>query len=164
MFSTRLASPCDIPLIRELNDKVWPQTYAPILSPEQIGYMLEMMYSENSLLQQMQEGCTFLIVYHDQEPVGFASFQEIEKTIYKLHKIYVLTSEQGKGTGRFLLEDILDRIRKKNGTKIRLQVNRYNTAKKFYEKLGFSVIGQADFDIGNGFFMNDYIMEKRLVP
>jgi ribosomal protein S18 acetylase RimI-like enzyme len=51
---------------------------------------------------------------------------------------------------------------KKNAKALQLQVNRFNKAKEFYEKLGFTVIKTADFDIGNGYFMNDYVMEKKL--
>jgi hypothetical protein len=49
MLSIQKASVEDIPLIRELCFKIWPQTYAAIISQEQIDYMLEMMYSEESL-------------------------------------------------------------------------------------------------------------------
>lgn len=162
MFKVRNAGTADIPLIRELTFKVWPQTYAPILSKEQIEYMLEIMYSEESLQLQMDEGAAFIIVYDDAEPVGFASFQETEPQLWKLHKIYILTSQQGKGTGKFTLDYIINHIKEKNAKTLQLQVNRYNKAKDFYEKLGFSVKKIADFDIGNGYFMNDYVMEKKL--
>jgi ribosomal protein S18 acetylase RimI-like enzyme len=163
MFNIRTASKPDIPLIRELTYKVWPQTYATILSKAQIDYMLEMMYSEASLEQQMESGCNFLVVYDNEEAVGFASYQCVGDCVYKLHKIYVLPSQQGKGTGRFLLDYILKEIKQQGAVSLQLQVNRYNKAKDFYEKLGFTVIEEADFDIGNGFFMNDYLMEKKLI-
>lgn len=125
--------------------------------------MLEMMYSETSLAKQMsEEGCSFILVYENGNAVGFASFSEVETGIWKLHKIYVLPNQQGKGTGRFVLESILNTIKEKEAKAIQLQVNRYNKAKDFYEKLGFSVIKIADFEIGNGFFMNDYVMERKL--
>lgn len=162
MLSIRTASSSDIPLIRELTYKVWPQTYASILSPAQIEYMLEMMYSETSLKQQMDSGCRFIIVFDENDPLGFASFQHTGENTYNLHKIYVLTSQQGKGTGKFLLEYVIDEIKKQGAIALQLQVNRYNKAKDFYERLGFTVIKEADFDIGNGYFMNDYVMEKKV--
>ena len=162
MLKIRKATSKDIPLIRELTFKVWPQTYAAIISREQIGYMLEMMYSEASLLKQMNEGCQFIIAYDNNEPVGFASCQETEPSLFKLHKIYVLNSQQGKGTGKFMIEHLLNDIRQKGGSALQLQVNRHNKARNFYEKLGFVTIQEADFDIGNGYFMNDYVMEKKL--
>jgi hypothetical protein len=41
-------------------------------------------------------------------------------------------------------------------------VNRYNKAKDFYEKAGFKIIETVDIEIGNGFYMNDYVMELPL--
>ena len=161
MLSIRNAILTDIPLIRELTFKVWPQTYAAILSKEQIDYMLEMMYSEVSLQKQMADGCRFIIVYNEAQPVGFASYQEIKSSVFKLHKIYVLTSQQGKGTGRFLIDYIISDIQQKGATSLQLQVSRKNKARDFYEKLLFTVIDEKDFDIGNGYFMRDYIMEKK---
>ena len=165
MFEIKNAGVDDIPLIRELTFRVWPQTYASILSQEQIDYMLEMMYSVNSLKEQMTEQeCKFIIVYDDGNPVGFASYSEEDFTKWKLNKIYVLQNQQGKGTGRFVIDYIIDDIKKQNATSLFLQVNRYNNAKVFYEKLGFNEIDFINLDIGNGYFMNDYIMEMKLKP
>lgn len=162
MLKIRNASIKDIPLIQELTYQVWPQTYAPILSNEQIEYMLEMMYSDTSLRQQMGDGARFLIAYDDKVPVGFAAYQEIKPADFKLHKIYVLRTWQGKGTGRFMINHIIEEIRKLGASTLQLQVNRHNKAKDFYALLGFTIIEEADFDIGNGYFMNDYVMEKKI--
>jgi len=161
-FKIRKATANDIPLIRELCFKVWPQTYAPILSQEQIDYMLGKMYSQNSLQQQMNNGSQFIFVLEDEEPVGFAAYFEKSPSVFKLDKIYVLPSQQGKGTGRFVIDQIIHEIKQKGAAALQLQVNRYNKARNFYEKLGFVVIEEKDFDIGSGFFMNDYVMEKKL--
>jgi RsiW-degrading membrane proteinase PrsW (M82 family)/ribosomal protein S18 acetylase RimI-like enzyme len=153
----------DIPLIRNLTYKVWPQTYSGILSKDQIDYMLEKMYSEASLLDQMQkQNHEFIIVYNGTQPVGFASYSLIEPGIYKLHKIYILPSEQGKGTGKFLIDQLSKAMTGKGAKALQLNVNRNNKAKEFYEKLGFVVLRSEDINIGNGYFMNDYVMEKKL--
>ncbi len=162
MLSIRSASVNEIALIRELALEVWPKTYASILSQQQIEYMLEMMYSESSLQQQMTEGAQFIFVNDGDEPVGFASYQEVKRSIFKLHKIYVLPSQQGKGTGRFVIDHILNTIKNQGATALQLQVNRGNNARFFYEKLGFVVIEEIDLDIGSGYVMDDYIMEKKL--
>lgn len=162
MLHIRNASLDDIRLIRELTFKIWPQTYAAIISQQQIDYMLEIMYSEASLKKQMEDDSQFIIVSDDTEPVGFASFQETGPAVYKLHKIYILASQQGKGTGRFVIDYIINEIKQKGATALQLQVNRHNQAGSFYEKLGFVIIEEADFDIGNGYFMNDYVMEKKI--
>jgi GNAT superfamily N-acetyltransferase len=163
MLSIQKATAADIPLIRQLTFAIWPQTYSSIITKEQIDYMLEHMYNAVTLQKQMEEdGCTFIIVYDDEEPVAFASYNETEPTIWKLNKIYILPSQQGKGTGKFIINYIVDEIKAKSAKALQLQVNRENKAKDFYENLGFKIIQTADFDIGNGFFMNDYVMELTL--
>jgi diamine N-acetyltransferase len=162
VITIRVASIPDIPLIRELSLKVWPQTYREILTSEQIDYMLEMMYSSASLEKQMNDGCIFIIICDNEIPVGFASYQLVGMNSAKLHKIYVLSSQQGKGTGKFMLDYIVQHLKELGTSALQLQVNRSNNAKIFYEKNGFAVIEEADFDIGNGYFMNDYVMEKKL--
>lgn len=159
MFKIRTATAADIPLIRDLTYRVWPQTYRSILTEAQIDYMLEMMYSVASLEKQLQDGAVFLVVYEGDIPVGFASYQETAPALFKLHKIYILPSQQGKGTGRFVIDHVLRIIRQAGGRALQLQVNRNNPAKSFYEKLGFTAVDEINLDIGNGFYMNDYIME-----
>jgi diamine N-acetyltransferase len=102
-------------------------------------------------------------VYDENEPVGFASYQEVKPGIVKLHKLYVLPSQQGKGTGRFIINYISEQVKQDNISAIQLQVNRRNKARDFYERLGFTVIEEFDFEIGNGWVMDDYVMEKKLV-
>ena len=163
MLAVTKATASDIPLIRQLTFAIWPQTYSSVISKEQIEYMMEMMYNPATLQKQMEEdGCTFIIVYDDEEPVAFASYNETEPQLWKLNKIYILPPQQGKGTGKFIINYIVDEIKAKHAKALQLQVNRQNNAKHFYEKLGFKIIKTADFDIGNGYFMNDYIMELTL--
>jgi ribosomal protein S18 acetylase RimI-like enzyme len=162
VFTIRKATRTDIPLIRQLAFNVWPQTYSGIISAPQIDYMLEMMYSEKSLQQQMTEGAQFIVVYDNDQPAGFASYQLTSPGIFKLHKLYVLPSQQGKGTGRYIIDYISGEIRRQRATALQLQVNRRNKARDFYEKLGFTVIREIDLDIGNGYVMDDYIMEKKI--
>jgi N-acetylglutamate synthase-like GNAT family acetyltransferase len=161
-MTIRKASIDDIPLIRGLSLKVWPDTYRSILSESQIDYMMELMYSEKALFEQMQKDIDFVLVYDEKEAVGFAAYSRISSTVFKLHKIYVLPSQQGKGTGRFIIDKITDTIKPNAATALQLNVNRHNNAKTFYEKLGFNIIAEEDIDIGNGYFMNDYVMEKKL--
>ncbi|HLG39977.1 MAG TPA: GNAT family N-acetyltransferase [Chitinophagaceae bacterium] len=161
-MTIRGAVPADIPLIRDLTYKIWPQTYGSILSKEQIDYMLNLMYSESALQQQMQQNNEFVILYNGNEPIGFASIGQTAPTIFKLHKIYVLPTRQGQGAGSFIIDQVIKAVKPRGATSLQLNVNRQNNAKSFYEKIGFIVIGQEDIDIGSGYFMNDYVMEKKL--
>ncbi|MES1159914.1 MAG: GNAT family N-acetyltransferase [Bacteroidota bacterium] len=159
-LSIRFAEPDDINTIGWLAQQTWPETYGHILSMEQLQYTLNLFYNPLSLRRQMvEEKQQFLMVEQDDEPIGFASWAPMaEPGIYKLHKLYVLPGTQGRGLGKAMLHFIFEDIR--GARALRLNVNRYNKALQFYEKMGFVVIGEEDIDIGNNYWMNDYIMEK----
>ncbi|WP_127127600.1 GNAT family N-acetyltransferase [Pseudoflavitalea rhizosphaerae] len=160
----RFADLDDIPTIGYLAQQIWPVTYGEILTEAQLNYMLDMSYSPESLNDQItKQHHRFLIAEMDEEAVGFASFGPIGNMgIYKLHKIYVHPKTQGLGVGRALLDFVIEQILDDGGHTLHLNVNRQNKAKSFYEKQGFKVIEVVDIEIGNGFQMNDYVMEKLL--
>ncbi|MFT3823072.1 MAG: GNAT family N-acetyltransferase [Chitinophagaceae bacterium] len=160
----RFAEPEDMNTVGYLAQQIWPETYGNILSQEQLSYMLSLFYSPASLHQQVsKEKHTFLIAELDEEPIAFASFSP-DKTPgkYKLHKIYVHGKTQGKGIGKALIDFIVEHLSEYNAEALILNVNRHNKAKTFYERLGFVVTGEEDINIGNGYFMNDYVMERKL--
>jgi GNAT superfamily N-acetyltransferase len=164
MYQTRDATINDIPLIRELAGKIWKPTYQSILSPEQIAYMLEMMYSPASLEKQITVlGHRFMILLDDDKPVGFASWNETAAAgVFKLQKIYLDQACQGKGVGKFLLQQVAGQVKSKGAQVLELDVNRFNKAKLFYGKQGFIVYKEKNTDIGNGYLMEDYVMRKPL--
>lgn len=153
----------DYNLVHTLAEKVWPQTYKNILTNDQITYMFEMMYSQIAYNEQIEKkGHEFLLIRDESGYLGFASYElnYNNKPITKVHKIYVLPQTQGKGAGRALIDKISQIATDNNNTVVSLNVNRYNTAIGFYEKIGFVKAGQEDIDIGNGYLMEDYIMQK----
>lgn len=155
----------DIPVINSLAHNIWPVAYKHILSKVQMDYMLHLFYDPLSLLQQMQDqDHQFIILYFNDEPRGFASFSNKPgmASVYKLHKLYVQTEQQGTGFGKALLNHVIDLIKKENGKHLQLNVNRNNNALQFYLKHDFRIIAQEDIDIGQGYFMNDYVMETEL--
>lgn len=156
--SIRPATTTDIPTIRQLADAIWWPAYSSILSAEQIQYMLSNMYSHQALADQMMGGQQFLLLEEDNNPLAFASHSHIQPDIYKLNKLYVLPNFQNKGYGKALLAEVINQVKALNAQALILNVNRYNKAKTFYERLGFKVMSEEDIDIGNGYFMNDYIM------
>ncbi|MCY7351899.1 MAG: GNAT family N-acetyltransferase [Cytophagaceae bacterium] len=152
----------EIPVIQGLVNAIWGPTYGGILTEEQSGFMLDWMYSDQALASQFAQNNHFLLLTVDDEPTGFASFQEGSKHGFKLHKIYLLPTAQGRGWGRMLLDDVKARIVESGGLHLDLNVNRGNTARFFYEKLSFSVLREEDNYIGRGYWMNDYVMRLSL--
>lgn len=160
-ISIRPAELDDINTIGFLAQQIWPVAYDGIVPPDQLQYMLNLFYSPASLRRQMvDERQQFLLVEQGEEAIGFASWSAMkEPGVFKLHKLYVLQGQQGKGLGRSMLQFIFGVIGPEGAQVLRLNVNRFNKARQFYEKLGFRVIGEEDVAIGNDYFMIDYIME-----
>ena len=161
MFTLRKADICDCRLIHALAEQVFPQTYAEILEKEQIDYMMNWMYSLPSIQKQMEEeGQVYFIAYEECEACGYISIQREDENLFHLQKIYVLPYFQHEHCGRFLFDAAIGYIKEVHPAPCRMElnVNRYNKALDFYKHLGMKVVSQGDFAIGNGYFMNDYIM------
>ena len=162
MFDIRKATLEDIPLINELAWIVFPHTYNELLTPGQIEYMMDWMYSPANLQKQMTEdGHIYFIAYKDEEPAGYLSIQPEGEHTYHLQKIYVLPSFQGKKLGKQLFNQAIKAIKELHPEpcQMRLNVNRYNTkAVDFYFRMGMKKVFEGDFDIGHGYLMTDYIM------
>ncbi|RAK00448.1 acetyltransferase (GNAT) family protein [Larkinella arboricola] len=164
-YELKTATVADIDAIIALQEKIWEPTYRAILDQEQINYMFQTIYSKEALLDQMiKEQHEFVLVYEEGQLTGFASFSRnpAEPERFKLHKIYVLPAEQGKGAGRLLLDEVIRRSLTAGGNRLYLNVNRYNKARQFYERLGFQMVREEDIPIGP-YWMNDFVLEKELV-
>lgn len=164
MIIIRRAEIADMPAVRGLAYEIWPSAYGKFLSKAQLDYMLGKMYSLTSLEHQFNVlKHSFIIVSADEIPVGFASYSRHEHDAgYHLNKIYLLNDQRGKNLGKKMLNYIIAEIKKTDAKTLQLNVNRYNSAIHFYEKQGFEIIREEDIDIGEGFFMNDYVMELKL--
>jgi GNAT superfamily N-acetyltransferase len=168
----KTASLIDIPVIQHIASLTWPIAYAEILLPGQVSYMLNSMYNDVILRQQMQEeGHLFFLCIQNDKPVGFAGVSKVNylfkgnaqgRNTWKLHKLYVLPDAHKTGAGILLMNTCLQAILANKGNYIILNVNRQNAAYHFYLKKGFEVIEEIDLNIGAGFLMIDYIMGKTL--
>jgi GNAT superfamily N-acetyltransferase len=169
-----LAGLTDRDFIRSVSERTWPSTYGHIISQEQIDFMLDWMYSDESLEKQMDSGCVFYIASikkenEQWEAVGFCSVSPEEEEnnstekvegskAHKLNKLYILPSAQGTGAGKALLNKSIEVVKAAGSSSLFLQVNKLNTAYSFYLKHGFIKEAEYKFDIGNGFYMDDYVM------
>lgn len=163
----RTATEADFPIIQHIAHATWPVTFADILSPRQIDYMLEWMYSLPALAEQVAgRGHIFLLAELDGQAVGYLSYEQHYQgsAATKIHKIYIRPSAQGQGIGRALIDAATDRARAAGDRVLLLNVNRNNRAVQFYEYLGFTVIDREDIDIGEGFLMEDFVMELKVQP
>ena len=135
------------------------------LTPEQIEYMMHWMYDEASLRRQMtKEGHVYFIIHVEGEPAGYVSVRPEDAGVFHLEKIYVLPDFQGCHCGSALFRHAVAYVRRvcPEARAIELNVNRQNPALGFYRRMGMRIDREGDFDIGNGFYMNDYIMRLEL--
>ncbi len=164
MITIQEAGPEDFGTISAIAYKTWPVTYGPILSEKQLTYMLDLFYSTDGLRKNITDGHRFILAKEGEIVLGFASYvhdyPEMHTT--RIPKIYMLPESQGKGIGKMLVDCIQAKARKSGSGKLSLNVNRFNKARGFYEKLGFVIAAQEDIQIGNGYLMEDYVMEKLL--
>jgi ribosomal protein S18 acetylase RimI-like enzyme len=171
MYFIRKATPEDVEIIREIAEKTWWVAYSPILEKEQISFMLRDIYSAEKITSQIKDNTqTYLLLIEptrpaggDDKPVAFAAYspREEDPEIYKLHKLYCLPETQGKGYGKILINEVINKTIEAGKHTLDLNVNRHNKAKSFYEKMGFEVAYEEDIPIGD-YWMNDYVMRKEL--
>ncbi len=147
----------DIAVIQKLAQEIWFIHYPPIIGYKQVNYMLDAMYSEKSLQKQMeQENHVFYLINIKNKNIGFVSIKQESKNAIFINKFYILKNKSNKGVGTQVFKMLLKIYKPKT---IRLTVNRQNyQAINFYFKNGFMIEKVADFDIGNGYYMNDFVM------
>lgn len=166
MVQIQKAGADDLQSIHDMAQVVFRNTYREILSPDQMEYMMEMMYSLPNLRMQLEEGHHYYIAQDGEMRLGYVSVQhegtdEEGIEVFHLHKIYVMPDAQGHGVGKMLLDTAIDhakQIAAGRNARIELNVNRYNKAVDFYRHIGMRVLLEEDFPIGNGFYKTDYIM------
>ncbi|REC48485.1 GNAT family N-acetyltransferase [Chryseobacterium pennipullorum] len=153
----------DIPMIQELARRSWENAYAEILSQEQMDYMLSEMYSEKEIGTQLHNPNYHYYLIQDTDHdayEGFIGYElHYEEKTTKLHRIYLIPESKGKGLGKRALEFLTEKVDESGDSRIILNVNKFNAARNFYEAQGYRVYDEGVFDIGNGFVMDDYLME-----
>lgn len=155
----------DIQKIQEIAHITWPITYGSILTQTQLDYMLDLIYSQEALIKQMENKEQLFYLISDPESIiGFIGIEHNYKNeaLTKIHKIYLLPETQGKGFGKNVFDFIEKAALENNSKELLLNVNRFNTALNFYKKLGFEIKEEVDIEIGNGYLMEDYVMAKSL--
>ena len=165
MITIRTASARDVNAIQEIAYTTWPDVYGEILSKVQLDYMLKAFYSKEVLVDSIiNKGHHFILASEGDTCLGFASFQHdyLDAKVTRLHKIYLLPEAQGKGAGRLLIEAVIGYAKENNSKLLSLNVNRFNTAVSFYQKIGFEIVGKEDIELDHGYLMEDYKLEKQL--
>jgi len=151
----------DSHLISEMAGRIWHHHYVPIIGKEQVAYMLGQMYTPEAIQKQVEEGQIFYLIIYNNATVGYMAVSQRDNHEYMLHKFYIEIDKQGKSIGKQAFEAFLHEL--PEAKKITLTVNRQNYKSiNFYFRLGFYIESVAEFDIGNGYYMNDFVMCKNI--
>lgn len=157
----RVTTQEQIELTSKLAEEIWQEHYTPIIGTDQVAYMLENFQSEKAITMQLDSGSWgYFLIYHDAEAIGYFAYH-LKLEHMQLSKLYIRHGNRGKGYSRRAIHFLEKICRQNELDKISLTVNKNNsTAIAVYEKLGFKNMGPTVADIGGGYIMDDYIMEK----
>ena len=162
MLIEKVSDENQIVIIENLASEIWNEHFTPIIGKAQVDYMLEKFQSKKAITEQLKNGFLYFLIKNNNDPVGYIGVLPKDRQLF-LSKLYITLDERGKGRGRKAIEFLEQLAIEKNVNKISLTVNRNNSATiNAYKKLGFDIRGSAVKDIGNGFVMDDYILEKKL--
>lgn len=163
MLTFRRATASDIPVLRELAERIWRAYYPPIIGLEQIEYMLGWMYSHETIHRELSEGVVWELGETSDGPIGFLSITLETGEQAKLNKLYLLPELHGRGLGAQMIVRACIIAAELGARELSLQVNKNNErAIRAYERAGFQRVREAVFEIGGGFVMDDYVLAKAL--
>jgi diamine N-acetyltransferase len=168
-----VTTPQQLDAVAGLAHEIWYEYYVPLIGRAQVDYMVSTFQSSEAMAQQIREDYEYFliqrgVVRHDpaegqDRSIGYCAVQPqpAESSLF-ISKLYLLRDARGAGTGRECMEFIEQLARRRGLTLLWLTVNKGNPAVKAYERLGFRIAADLVMDIGAGFFMDDYRMEKSL--
>ena len=140
-------------------EEIWREHYVSIIGEKQVEYMLEKFLSADALVEQINSGYEYFLFSYDYTFAGFAAIKEENGELF-LSKLYVDKEFRGKGIGSHMFQKFIEICKLRELNKIWLTCNRNNTSSlEVYKHLGFKVVREEVADIGNGFVMDDYILE-----
>lgn len=141
---------------------IWTEYYTAILGKSQVSYMLEHFQSKEVIWSSIQHGTVYWLLKKDDVLAGYVSYECKEKSLF-LSKLYLKKQMRGKRMGRTIVHKMINIAQENNLTSITLTVNKHNTSSlAAYKKLGFKKIREQITDIGQGYVMDDDVLELRV--
>ena len=144
-------------------EEIWNEYFPPIIGQKQVDYMLEKFLSPEALVEQINSGYEYFVFSYEYTFAGFAGIHEEDGKLF-LSKLYVHKDFRGMGIASYLFEKFIEICKMRNLNKIWLTCNRHNEhSLKVYEHRGFKTVREEVTDIGNGYVMDDYVLEYDVV-
>ncbi len=154
----------EIESISVLAREIWTEYFVSIIGIDQVNYMLAKFQSIEAISAQIDRGYEYFVVKHKKQLNGYlALVPEIENRKLMISKFYVRNDVRGKGLGKTMLNFIEKKALKTDISTLWLTVNRFNKSSvSWYLHHGFQIVEEEKMDIGGGYFMDDFIMEKTI--
>jgi len=158
-----VSDPDAIRKVSRLAEEIWPEHYTSIVGAEQVAYMLQKFQTPEAIAESIRDGMFYFLVQVHGADVGYLAVrpQKDQNELF-LSKIYLKPEKRGEGFGRRMLDFVETLARERKLTKIALKTHKRNPSVKIYEKMGFKIIQPVTQDIGGGFILDDFKMEKAL--
>ncbi|MBN1379157.1 MAG: GNAT family N-acetyltransferase [Gammaproteobacteria bacterium] len=155
----------EIDAVSALAEEIWIEHFVPIIGVDQVNFMLKKFQSIEAISEQMLKGYEYYVAKFKEELIGyFALVPDHPNGRLMISKFYVKHAARGKGLGKTMLQFIEHRALTMSISRLRLTVNRFNQSSiSWYLRRGFKTVEEVDVEIGGGFYMNDFIMEKTIV-
>ena len=151
-----------IQITANLAREIWHEHFPIIIGVKQVNYMLQTLQSESAIALQIQEGMYYYLIQTLDHPIGYLAVKpESETQSLFLSKLYLLQKCRGQGLGHQAIAFVEALALEMGLASITLTCNKNNhAALQVYHHLGFTTIDSMVKDIGQGFVMDDYILEK----
>ena len=165
MKNVRIITVTNMELVYSLTavaDDIWREHYTPIIGEKQVDYMLDKFLSPEALVEQINSGYEYFLISYDYTFAGFAGICEKDGELF-LSKLYIHKDFRRKKVGSYMIQKFVEICKLRELKKIWLTCNRNNTKSlAIYEHLGFKKVREEVTDIGNGFVMDDYVLEYEI--
>ncbi len=152
----------DIQDTARLAQMIWREHFTPIIGEKQVDYMLDKFQSAPAIAEQIRQGYLYFALMPDNRQIGYTAFRIDDDALF-LSKLYIQKEFRGRGYARIVLDKAEETAKKNTKPVVRLTCNKNNAnSLAAYKKLGFLIVREEKTDIGSGFFMDDYILEKQI--
>lgn len=145
--------------VADLAEKIWHQHFTPIIGKDQVNYMVEKFQSYPAIKEQLTNGYEYFQIINDGVFCGYTGVHAENDSLF-LSKLYLEKESRGQHLATRAFEFLKELCRERGLKKIWLTCNKYNAnTLAVYDHLGLTITRSEVTDIGNGFVMDDYILE-----
>jgi len=146
----------------ELIREIWPETFIPIIGKDQVNYMLLHYHGKDAITGEIKCGTRYFFIKDSDRVIGYLAYS-LEKDHLVVNKVYLKKEFRGLGLSTKIFSYLEETAVKNKKEKLVLNVNRLNKqAVAVYLRCGFKIVKNVDQPLGNGFFLNDFRMERKI--